>query len=113
MVKLIVNRRHQPEEIRDLEWTLPDVKTAAGYHPSSNMLDLMIGQKVPWVLLRSAGCVFWNSKESRDDCLFSSVEDALCLLKKHENPLIDIFFSEISGELNPRALEFLIIKVLI
>ena len=41
-----------PTDWPKLQWTEPGVKTAAGFYPADNLLDLLIGQKARWASLQ-------------------------------------------------------------
>ena len=108
-IKIVNRQTPLPEEIRDLEWTLPNVKTAAGYHPSSNMLDLMIGQEGTLGIITKCWLRLLDVPKEVLGMIvfFSSVEDCIVFVEKaRESANRYRSSSELSGDLNPRALEF-------
>ena len=77
-VRLINRQTTIPERWPKIDWKIPNVKTAAGYEPNDNMMDLLIGQEgtlavitrawlktVPYFDVTSV-VVFFNSRE---DCI--------------------------------------------
>ncbi len=97
-----------PDDFPKMSWGLPAVKTAAGYHPSENMLDLMIGQEgtlgvitKAWLKLIKAplevmGFIVW----------FPTLADSLRFVDIARRGAKRPGLSEASDALNPRAIEF-------
>ena len=108
-IKIVNRQTPLPEEIRDLEWTLPNVKTACRL-PSKfqHARSYDRSRRYTWYYYEVLVASFGGSKGSpRYDRLFSSVEDCIVFVEKaRESANRYRSSSELSGELNPRALEF-------
>jgi len=97
-----------PEDWPRAMWAEPDVKTAAGFYPANNLLDLMIGQEgtlgiitraklkvIPWTEEVLGLLVFFSTLE---DCI-GFVETARAGAARRDRPVV-------GGSLNPLAIEF-------
>ncbi|MBM76703.1 MAG: hypothetical protein CMK59_14950 [Proteobacteria bacterium] len=97
-----------PDNFPSLSWQLPCVKTAAGYHPASNMLDLMIGQEGTlgvitraWLKIIPApkavmGLIVW----------FCALDDAIRFVELARKGAQRPGVLAHEQALNPRAIEF-------
>lgn len=72
-----------PSEWPEVSWRPPEVKSAAGYEPRGNLLDLMIGQEGTLGVITAATLKLQPAPEHHFSCfaLFDDVEQALSLVE--------------------------------
>ena len=87
------------------EWTEPDVKTAAGYTPADNLLDLMIGQEGTLGVITKATVKLVPMPPEVMGVLAFFPDRATALA--FVNRARDAYRADDSGPLSPRCLEYL------
>jgi len=97
-----------PIEWPRIGWVAPDVKTAAGYFPSTNLLDLLIGQEGTLGVITKA----WTRLVSQPPgvllliAFFPDVASAMSFVAVARNGARRETTPQSVGALNPRAIEY-------
>ena len=112
----IINRQTPiPNELGGLNWSIPKVKTAAGYHPADNLLDLMIGQEGTLCIITRCWLRLIDVPQNILGMIvyFPSLEDCIVFVetsregaKRYLQNNDDMKTQGVSSPYNPRALEF-------
>ena len=107
-VRIVDRNTPIPAQWPTLDWKEPSVKTAAGYVPTSNLLDLMIGQEGTLGIITRA----WT-KLVPSPCevlgmivYFSRLEDCLSCVEELRNGAQRPHQARDNDALSPRAIEF-------
>ena len=105
----IVDRNTKiPSTWPSISWSEPDVKTAAGYVPARNLLDLMIGQEGTLGVITQAWTRLIPLPEEVLGMIiyFSSMESCIRCVETLRNGAQRPMKEPTAGALNPRAIEF-------
>ncbi|MEC7986925.1 MAG: FAD-binding oxidoreductase [Myxococcota bacterium] len=89
-------------------WSPPSVKTAAGYHPAENVLDLMIGQEGTLGIVTKAWTRLIDvpSEVLGMIIYFASVENCIACVESLRIGAHRPHVKRTDGSLNPRAIEY-------
>lgn len=89
-------------------WVEPEVKTAAGYFPADNLLDLMIGQEGTLGIITEAKLKLIPQPTEVMGMIifFTNISDCLSCVNALREGAQRPNHGPISGSLNPRAIEF-------
>jgi D-lactate dehydrogenase (cytochrome) len=106
---MVVNRESPiPVDWPTVNWSPPLVKTAAGYEPTNNLLDLMIGQEGTLGIITKAWLKVIKAPEDVIGMIvfFPGLDDCLNFVVKAKKGAQRPDRDAVEGSLNPRAIEF-------
>ena len=97
-----------PSDWPRMKWDEPNVKTAAGFHPGDNLLDLMIGQEGTLGIITRAKLRLINAPAAVLGliCFFTDLQSCVSFVERARMGAQRRGSSGTPGSLDPRAIEY-------